>query len=713
MRLDSLVRLIDAADFMAFRELALECLEMKGYEQVVLTDGWSDGGTDVRAFQLPPNPTAMAFQITVDRDWKGKLREDSTKVHEKLKLDHMTLVASRRIPEAEFQSESERIWQRLGVRVTKIDGPAIASAFFLEGSTTRVLQILGIDIGGGEQKPESDKARADAAYSFVFFGNETHRFREATIESAIVTVGARRPEPLTRDDFEREVQQLLQLPDSQAVRVTAVVDRMIQAGDLTGPDASIELSPKLRDAGRAIQLLRESEWNDLRGEVEALLLKRTSRSKIPDEAVEAVLGDLGAVLLDSAHTASAALESQDTQTVLSERIRTRLRHLNATLDTFGSGEGANREALIEDLAELAGNSPIGRCVMSGELFFSLSAGRMPQLIRALGARSGVTVLLDSSVAIPMLCALLYHPVRSHFSMAAHHAYRQLQTQGVELVLPVDYLEEASTHLIRAFSDYEQIVDLDPDLVGSENAYVSHYASLGIEGKSPGFSDYLRSFGLDDAVRQAEFYAARDALKPRLERLFDRYSITARAMGRPSSESRRRAEECIAYAIHDLGLNRPDVLVRHDVRTLAYLNDTDRSGDSAYVLCTWDSLHFRVRERESADWQVLNPPVLGDILSLAAGSELGGHIAAPTVLARSLSDEAAQHGAEVWDTLVRLERGSMHDAELLAQARAFKEEYIGRLQSGQATQKVSVAWAAWKDKHYTKPAGQQGAEPEVE
>ena len=47
-----------------------------------------------------------------------------------LKLDHMTLVAARRIAEAEFHQEAEQLWRDIGVRVTKIDGQAIASTFF-------------------------------------------------------------------------------------------------------------------------------------------------------------------------------------------------------------------------------------------------------------------------------------------------------------------------------------------------------------------------------------------------------------------------------------------------------------------------------------------------------------------------------------------------------------------------------------------------------
>ena len=65
------------------------------------------------------------------------------------------------------------------------------------------------------------------------------------------------------------------------------------------------------------------------------------------------------------------------------------------------------------------------------------------------------------------------------------------------------------------------------------------------------------------------------------------------------------------------------------------------------------------------------------------------------------------GAEVWDRLVSIERGNLHDAELLTQARAFKEEYIERVQSGKATRDVNRAWAEWKAKHYTKSTGARG------
>lgn len=695
MRLDALARLVETADFASFRELAAHCLALKGYSEVALTDGWNDGGTDLRVYQLPPNPTHIGFQVTVERDWKAKLWEDAAKAKARLSLDHMTLVTSRRVPEAEFFAESEAVWRDLGVRVTKLDGQAIASTFFLEGRSSLVLRLLGIDVADtATDRPAS--ARENAAYSYAFFGADTHTFRETAIESTIVAIAAART-GIARDALENEVSTLVGLSGSRRSVVVASVDRMIQRGDLSGPAASLTLSSGLADAASAMTTLRQRDWRQLESDVREVLKAGGVR---PTQArIDEIVSDLGALLLDAAQNAVSALGSRESSVV--SRAKQRLRHLHATLDSIGLPDGNARDRALEELTRIASASAAGKCLLAGELFLSLVPLTTPNLIRALGARSEVVVLLDASVAIPMLCALLFSPVKSRFSLAAHHAYKEISSHGLRLRLPVDYLEESAAHLLRAYHDYRDIIDLDSDLTASENAFVSHYASRRLDGAVIGFAEFLESFGLNEALRKAEFFAALDTLKQRLQRLFSHYSIDALPLGEPSQTSRRRAEEAVAYALRTLQVERPDVLARHDARTLAYLFDTDRSAEVAYVFCTWDGLHFHVREHESAEWLALNPGVCGDILALASDDPAA--LASPVVLAKSLSEEATERGARVWDQLVRLERGALGDAELLATARNFKEAYLEQAQGGKQAEDLRRAWAAWKAKHYVQPA----------
>jgi hypothetical protein len=606
MRLDSLSRLIEASDFLSFREIALKCLALKGYREVALTDGWRDGGTDVRTFDLPPNPTPIAFQITVEWDWKAKLRADARKVKANLKLEHMTLMTSRRVPEAEFHGEAENLWRELGVRVTKIDSQAIASAFFLAGKSTLVLESVGIEVSGPGAKP-ARTVRSDAAYSFVFFGKETHRFREAIVESAVISVLARNPR-CAREKTVAEVATLLALPESQHGQVDAVIDRMLQRGDIHGPAATLLLSTGLTDAAQAMEGLRVDQQRQLRKQVAETIARYGRMARPQEEAVEAVMEDLGALLLDTAKAAISPTRRQ----VVADPIQNRLRHLHSTLDAFGLA-ALDRDNAVAELAALAVNSPLGSQLLAGELFLSIGSAKTPSLIQALGARGTVEILLDASVAIPMVCGLLFRPTSTSFSYGAQHAYSQIGSHGLTMTLPDVYLEEACAHLVAAWRKYEVIAELDPDLERSENAFVANFAGLRAGGgPAIAFSDYVQAFGLDASVRGMEFYAARDALVPRLQRLFDRYGIVVRAVGH-SSGARRRAEESIAHAIHELNIERPKVVLRHDAQVLGHLFTRDASTETACVLCTWDSLHFWIREHEDAFWEAMNPAMLGDLL----------------------------------------------------------------------------------------------------
>lgn len=120
-----------------------------------------------------------------------------------------------------------------------------------------------------------------------------------------------------------------------------------------------------------------------------------------------------------------------------------------------------------------------------------------------------------------------------------------------------------------------------------------------------------------------------------------------------------------------------------------------------MLCTWDGLHFKARERETTEWLALNPAVLGDILSMAASDD-SGPIVSPVVLAKTLSEEAAERGAKIWDQIATFERGALNEASLIKVAREFKEQYVQRAQGDRQSETIRKEWASWKARHYTRP-----------
>lgn len=53
---------------------------------------------------------------------------------------------------------------------------------------------------------------------------------------------------------------------------------------------------------------------------------------------------------------------------------------------------------------------------------------------------------------------------------------------------------------------------------------------------------------------------------------------------------------------------------------------------------------------------------------------------------------------MWDRLVIIEGGNLHDAELLEQARAFKKKYLERAESTALYEDIRTSWVKWKERH---------------
>ncbi len=114
-----------------------------------------------------------------------------------------------------------------------------------------------------------------------------------------------------------------------------------------------------------------------------------------------------------------------------------------------------------------------------------------------------------------------------------------------------------------------------------------------------------------------------------------------------------------------------------------------------IFCTWDKLHLQLHtESGRAQWQPLDPPMLGDVLILTRPGE-GEHLMTTVDLAMELDQEEGQRGAAVLDTLVRIEQGKLHDAELVRMVHDFRDAYMQALRDNAEPEDTAEAWSAWK------------------
>jgi|GEM_PF-2261139 len=704
MRAESVQNLLGTLDAASFKNVTRRALAARGY-QAVPTDGPYDGGADFLLFVRGHDPLPCAVQVSVEKDWRSKLKQDARKAAAQ-KFSTLLFVSSRRIPNREFQKLQDDLEPSLGLRLLRMDAQELAELAIERGFLPDLLELSGFHVHTEPRKFERPDFRKDVAYACAFFSSDARELRNTVLDEAILASLVRAGGCESRDVVIDQVVLSLALATNQRAQVSAAMDRMLQTGRLQGKNGSISAIEKDLVTRQGMKALQEANLKDLQKEIDDCILPHLRKRNRLESVRAAIVDDLGALLVSTAERTSAAMSSRDFPVT---RINERLRHLDTTLMSLGLDPAA-RQSVIEELGRRASSSQLGKHLMAGEIIMQLFGLRTSHFFTAIEGRKNLVVVLDTPVAMPLLCNLSYSVANQEFFAASQHAYDQLLAHGISILLPRAYLEEIASHLIAAHRDYSHIVDLDADLKMSTNAFVAHYVAT--KQASPGsvgeFQSYLEAYGLNEGLAKADYYVLRDALMVKLAALVGRYHVRVEPLN-GHRNARRFAEEQIALVVrhHDASA-RPKVLLDHDADVVAWLHEHAGDHQTAYVLVTWDRLHSWINEQCGMSWDVLDPAALGDMLSVAApdGHEL--EIASPWVYALGFTEQDAQRGAQVWDFLVHKENG-LHDAALRAQARKFKAAWVMETAQDSRARDLQAAWERWKSEHI--PQGLSPAKPD--
>jgi tetratricopeptide (TPR) repeat protein len=699
MRLDSMVRLIEAADVGSFRQLAIHYFDLAGYTTVEIKDGPHDGGSDLALFRQGQNPEPIAVQLSTQRKgWRSKARSDAVRARDVLGSRVFVYVTSRRIPAEEAQQVIDDLWSNHAIAGRFVDSQALASTFYKERRTNDVLEALGVlDAASAEgDRGTPANLKEDLAYAYAFFGTDADGFREAVIDRTLAAYVTHSEKAVTRDIAIRSVGKVLKLSQGRERIIASRIDRMLQTGQLCQVDDYLQVPEDIVEAHKSARIVRGRQWRKLQDEVTDELVEVGLAGKDLERAADTVSDAAGALMLAAATSASAALTSREEVGPARRQIRAELSRLSADFARIGlSGDQA--QSLVTKLTKLISESDIGQTLLAGHLFLSLISMEPSDLLKALGGHDRLEIFLDASVAIPMLASVLYEPHKERSFQMTHYAFEQARRYGAELSLPEDYLEESASHLLDAYDHYRPLLDEDNDLRFSRNAFVAHYVALRAEGKyDKSFTDYAASFGLRPSEgNERSFRVERDWIMDRMRTLFSRYGVKVVHARTVPTQAMRSAQEAISFTSKELGLERSSRLLKHDARAVADISSRAAAGDHAVMFCTWDRLHLRLRTAGGAvEWHAVDPSMLGDLFALLSDEE-GAPIGGAVEVALELGEEEATRGAEVWDELIAIEEGKFYDAELLRRAQDFKAAYVDKCREGEMSEPLGAAWERWK------------------
>jgi len=690
MRQEILARLIGSIDFVTLKEVAAECLSRRGYSNVSDSDGWSDGGSDLRVYaRNSVEPAKTAIQTSVEKDWKSKVRADAIKAKRRLGCPTFLYVSSRRIPDAEFLPIADDLEVKHGVRAAKMDQQDIAGFVLNHDLLQWFMGLLGMETSESNGEPAS--AAEEARDAYMLFSDEATRFREAMVQHALELTLARSGGPLGHDQLAiRSLAALGTTGKAMAELTRATIDRLIQTGRIVKDGAGLAVPQNVRDEYLQARKLVLAQWRRFIGELGTTLRPFLPRAASTEDAAKRLSQEMGSVVLRYREYQAALLSDLPLAKQVRKKYTAAVESTRAVLAEIGVASDKSQEC-VDAISALHQRYPLLDRLSAGEVFRSLLEKAPTSLFQVLGGRTSLDVVYDTPVAIPMICARLYAAVEDRYTLAAVRCAEIASGIGGNQLLPDCYLEECAAHLIDA-GRYAPIFENlgATELEASENAYASYYSRL----RGVAYAEFLGAFGYksDDV----DFATHRNLIATRLRTMFKKYGIQMLQLrGRKGDPVvRRQVETTLLHIYHDVNEDdRPEILMKHDGAVVQAVVEAAANGTAAQVLVTWDRTLFESARALSADWWCMDPASAADLFALA----LPGSAATTSVdVLLTVEDSAVKLSGAIWDTIVHLERGKLRDADLFDKAKMFKENFLKNQTSDKIrTSQIVEAWKRWK------------------
>ncbi|GAN55283.1 hypothetical protein [Tanticharoenia sakaeratensis] len=569
MYFSGLRKLIGSVEETRFYDVAILYLSAQKYRGLSIVDGTGDGGRDVLCSRED-----LRIQLSVRRDWENKINEEAASTAASGK-SHLIYVTNRVIsPRAEAAFLASRYKFSGKIECTIHDLNRITTALARPGRIKRAYEMVGATV-----VPTMHATSAEVAVSsLLLFGQEAFELREQIVDANVRAWLFKHPnssENTLVDEVSRS------LPGTSPVKaVASAVSRLRTSGRIVGPQSRVALS--------------EAEFAQMQSAEDEFLLAR-------EADVAAVAKATGLLREDAIHLLNLA-----TETLLRGRDIAGGDADSESVRVFLAERGLSRQrtSIYKVLSECS----IARHFQYANTIDQIFSTNTFDIYRALGSRTEITMVLDTSVALPMLFGLEFQVATSRYAVSATTLLEVCRSHEIAMMVPRAYVNEMASHGLRAFEfldTYDALPeDLRPFLRGSGNAFLSHFShiqsAMANAGGEISLTEFLRVFGL-------RRNASLRFVENRILSLLESHGITTGMSGYYDADIRRQIAK--KKSPHE-----SNHILDHDAAVCTSLiNDSARG----FILATWDKVLIEVVQglaRVYAD----SPARVTDFLSAIEG-----------------------------------------------------------------------------------------------
>ncbi len=573
-------------DYHTFYNIAAYFLHIEGYKDISIVDGANDKGTDVTT-----SSTNAQIQLSVNKKWQDKINSELDKA-KKYNKSTLLYITNQRISDEDISKF--KLTQKYNNEITLIihDLDRVSTKLSLPMYLKRSYELLGIEIPISIEATQEDIAISN----ILLLSNEAGDLRENIIETRILTYLYKKG-----DATQEEITSFLINENFEKRIIDKGFSKLQQEKKIILSNNIFTLSGQQLDNFTAVEAKYKLDIkNDRNKLIEKLGINEHLVDKILELGLEILTKIKGNISIYDILSNSDQLELNSTITKLEDLI---------------SSNNLNHRK--KEVYEILSSLNIIKINQYKNTLQYITQTTTYDIYRILQKNTKIKIILDTSVAMPMLFALELGDYNNKFVKTAKYLVDLARKHDFELIIPAPYVSEFAGHgfSICDLPEYNEILensdnrDIFGILQGSQNAFISFYANFN-EKNNLSVKDFLEHFGIVLEKRGKDLYQER--ARNTIHDLLINHGINVIQLDYNLDYD--NSYKTIKDLVDEKKMSNPrysksEFLLQNDAKICTYLK---QQTDSGYIFATWDSIFPKALERISRIY-ANTPPKIMDML----------------------------------------------------------------------------------------------------
>ena len=634
-------------------------------------DGSYDGGTDIVTIK-DGQRERIAYQITTQKtDIKNKAYRDAKKAIEKLSIDKYYFLTTYNLSEIESRMIEDEISKDLGIKASCFSPRLIAGLILRENKLNKILDALNYPLP--RQHGNIVDIKEKALHSYSLFSDDASKLKYSVYEDTILF--SLYKNSMSEDELINSVITFLNLNEDTRDFIKRKIDSLFGKSSVEKEEnGNIILSPKSFEDLENRQKLYERELANLSA-AQTDLLKEKNIPWTEDESKKISLWIANAYIanqFENLKDINASIVNRDFYNI-SENGAFKIK------DYFIKHKSIQEDIADEitnELLEMASSHPLITKISRASVYVALDGNNPIISSKAIGASrwSDIKIIIESSVALPFICSVLYNGNTNKFFNNSVRSIVQAKELDSLLFIPYYYINECAGHLLtaRKYIGFED----NKELEYSANVFISNYFFLkNREIKTHDtILEYLQTFSNSIKIEKDNVKVWVRSIMTDLQSILTTNGIQYIDIPQYNESDIQDIEITYKEILEEQKVKKKLHLIKNDVYTLKATNERIVKEGEVWVILTNDKSLINFSKTDYFKGWITNPLRFLQITELSKPMSESKLISLVHSVA-TFSERTLSLGARIMDRLISLSSKEIQNYELKAEIEKFKQETI--------------------------------------